>query len=129
MASANRHPAGDLDDNHRTDADPTWRPLLSVNHPEFPSGHGFWSGAVLGAVGAFFGTNDVTWTIVTSKTAVPLLVKDERTYTQLDGLMREIGDARIWAGLHWREAVQAGEQIGLRVASDVARHYFRPVPR
>ena len=41
--------------------------------------------------------------------------------------MREIGDARIWAGLHWREAIEAGEQIGRRVADDVARHYFRPV--
>lgn len=117
----------DLDGNHRTDADPTWQPLLKVNHPEFPSGHGFWSGALLGAVSAFFGTNDVTWTIVTSKAAVPLLVKDERTYTRLDVLMREIGDARIWAGLHWREAIEAGEQIGRRVADDVARHYFRPI--
>jgi hypothetical protein len=116
-----------LDGNHRTDPDPTWQPLLKVNHPEFPSGHGFWSSALLGAVSAFFGTNDVTWTIVTSKAAVPMLVKDERTYTRLDVLMQEIGDARIWAGLHWREAIEAGEQIGRRVAEDVARHYFQRV--
>lgn len=120
-------PLADLDGNHRTDADPTWRPLLNVNHPEFPSGHGFWSGALLGAVAAFFGTNDVTWSVVTSKAAVPLLVKDERTYTRLDVLMQEIGNARIWAGLHWREAIEAGEQIGRRVAADVARHYFQRV--
>ena len=36
-------PFADLDGNDDTVGDPTWRPLLSVNHPEYPSGHGFWS--------------------------------------------------------------------------------------
>jgi hypothetical protein len=118
-------PRADIDDNPDTDADPTWRPLLTVNHPEYPSGHGFWSGAVLGAVAAFFRTNNVTWTIVTSKSAVPQLVRTERTYARLGAIMREVADARVWAGLHWRHAVRHGAQIGGRVSTHVSRHFFR----
>jgi hypothetical protein len=118
-------PRADEDGNPDTDPDPAWRPLLSVNHPEYPSGHGFWSGALLHAVRAFFGTKRVTWTIVTSKAAVPALVQGERTYEHLDVLMREIGDARIWAGLHWRRAIDDGVQVGRRVASHVTGRYFR----
>ena len=120
-------PLADTDGNKRTDPDPTWRPLLSVNHPEYPSGHGFWSGALLRAVTAFFGTNNITWTLVTSRAAVPQLVQDERTYHRMDVLMRDIGDARIWAGLHWRAAIRDGESVGSRVAAHVARKFFQPV--
>jgi hypothetical protein len=119
-------PQADTDGNPETDADPTWRPLVSVNHPEYPSGHGFWSTALVDAVASFFGTNKVSWTIVTSKSAVPPLVQTERTYDRLNALMREIGDARVWGGLHWRHSVQHGAQIGRRVAAHVARDFFRP---
>ena len=50
----------------------------------------------------FFGTNKVTWTLTASRTAIPQLVRTERTYSDLNALMREIYDARVWAGLHWR---------------------------
>jgi hypothetical protein len=119
-------PQADTDGNPDTEADPAWRPLLSVNHPEYPSGHGFWSAALLDAVAAFFGGNKLTWTIATSKTAVPALVQGERTYDHLNTLMREIGDARVWAGLHWRHAIRHGMQVGRRVSAHVTRHYFKP---
>lgn len=122
-------PQADMDDNPQTDADPTWRPLLYVNHPEYPSGHGFWSTALLGAVAAYFGTTDVPWTIATSRTAVPQLVVAERTYGNLWTLLGEIGNARVWGGLHWRHAVDDGARIGGRVAAHVVSHHFRPVSR
>jgi hypothetical protein len=121
-------PRADDDGNPATDADPTWRPLLMVNHPEYPSGHGFWSGALIDAVGAFFGTRRVTWTITTSKVAVPALVQTERTYDHLNALEREIGDARIWGGLHWRQSIRAGAGIGRRVAAHVLKRHFTPEP-
>jgi hypothetical protein len=120
-------PRADTDDNPETDADPSWRPLITVNHPEYPSGHGFWSSAVLESVGAFFGSNKVLWTIATSKAAVPALVRTERTYEHLNALLREIANARVWGGLHWRHSVNHGAQIGRRVAAHVSRNYFRPV--
>jgi hypothetical protein len=82
---------------------------------------------VLEAVNAFFGSNKVRWTIATSKTAVPQLVQTERTYEHLNAVMREVTNARVWAGLHWRHSIRHGAQIGRHVAAHVSRHFFRPV--
>ena len=122
-------PRADTDGNPDTDADPTWRPLLTVNHPEYPAGHGFWSTALLDTVAAFFGTNRVRWTLTTSRTAVPALVQAERSYDQLNALNREIGNARIWGGLHWRHSIQHGAQVGRRVAAHITRNYFESADR
>jgi hypothetical protein len=121
-------PRADTDGNPDTDADPTWTPLLTVNHPEYPSGHGFFSTALTDAVAAFFGTNKVTWTLTTSKAAVPQLVENMRTYYDMNALMREIDDARVWAGLHWRHSMRHGDQVGRKVASHVTDNFFRPTP-
>lgn len=118
-------PRADADGNPDTDGDPTWQPLISVNHPEYPSGHAFWSGALLNAVSTFFGTDQVTWTIATSKAAVPRVEKTERTYTDLNVIALEIGNARVWAGLHWRQSLRDGAKIGERVAAHVLKHNFR----
>lgn len=120
-------PRADTDGNEDTDADPTWMPLLSVNHPEYPSAHAFWSTAVTDAVAAFFGTHKVTWTIRTSRSAVPQVIQTDRTYYSLNALMREVDDARVWAGLHWRHSMRHGGQVGRKVASHVVRKFFRPI--
>ncbi len=121
-------PGADKDGNPDTDADPTWIPLLTVKNPEYPSAHGFWSTAVTDVVASLFGTNKVTWTIGTSQSAVPQVIQTERTYYSLNALMREIDDARVWAGLHWRHSMRHGDQIGRKVASHVVRSFFRPIP-
>ena len=110
--------AGD-DGNPKTAPDPTWTPLLTVNHPEYPSGHGFVSTALTEAVATFFGTDQVEWTIVTSKDAVPQLVQTERTYKNLKALMDDVGDARVWAGLHYRNTMTEGSALGRQVAKHV----------
>jgi vanadium-dependent haloperoxidase-like protein len=115
------------DGNSKTDPDPTWTPLLSVNHPEYPAGHAFISTAVTEAVAAFFGTDKVDWTIVTSQAAVPQVVKTERTYKSLKGLMSDVDDARVWSGLHYRNAMEEGGELGSRVAEHVMKTRFRPV--
>ena len=120
-------PRADTDDNPDTDPDPAWTPLLTVNHPEYPSAHAFWSTALTDAVARFFGTNKVVWTIETSRLAVPLLVRTERTYYDLNTLQREIDSARVWAGLHWRHSTRHGGQIGRKVAKHVFDNFFRPV--
>ena len=119
-------PRADADGNDATDADPSWRPLLSVNHPEYPSGHGFWSTALIDSVAGFFGTSEVTWTLTTSKIAVPRVGQTSRTYADLEALKREIFDARVWGGLHWRFSTTAGSEIGERIADHVSKHFFQP---
>src|SRR5574339_58909 len=116
-------PLADLDGNPDTVGDPSWTPLLTVNHPEYPSAHGFWSTALTDAVAAFFGTQRVTWTINTSPTAVPQLVQTHRTYTKLNDISDEIQDARVWSGLHWRNSMRDGERLGAKVARHVLEHF------
>jgi hypothetical protein len=119
-------PHADLDDNPDTDPDPTWTPLLTVNHPEYPSGHAFYTGAVTEAVAKYFGTGNFSWTLSGNKTAVPQLVQTERRYPNLRAINREVTNARIWSGLHWRHSMEDGEQIGKEVARRVFANYFRP---
>ena len=119
-------PQADADGNDDTQADPSWRPLLSVNHPEYPSGHGFWSTALIDSLAAFFGTTEVEWTLTTSKAAVPRVEQTSRTYADLETLKNEIFNARIWGGLHWRFSTEAGSEIGARIAEHVSKHFFRP---
>jgi hypothetical protein len=75
---------------------------------------------------AFYGTLRVDWTLTTSKAAVPALVRTERRYRNLLELLGEIGDARVWGGLHWRRALRDGAAIGGRVAAHVQWHHFQP---
>lgn len=114
------------DGNPRTTPDPTWTPLLTVNHPEYPSGHAFFSTAPTDAVAAFFGTDEVEWTIVTSKDAVPQIVQTERNYKSLKALMDDVEDARVWAGLHYRNSMHEGAVLGRQIADHVTENYFRP---
>jgi hypothetical protein len=120
-------PLADFDGNDRTVGDATWRPLLSVNHPEYPSGHGFWSTALISAVAGYYGTTNVRWTLTTSKAAVPAVVRTERTYTNLITLLQEIGNARVWGGLHWRFSIRDGASIGARSGVHVLATQFRKV--
>ena len=122
-------PRAGTDGNPDTEPDAMWTPLLTVNHPEYPSAHAFWSTALTQAVGRYFHTKRLTWTLITSKTAVPQLVKAERTYYDLKSITREIDDARVWAGLHWRQSMRDGDEIGREVARHVTRNFFRPTHR
>jgi hypothetical protein len=117
------------DDNPKTLPDPAWTPLISVNHPEYPSGHGFITGAMLVALTAFFGTDQLPeWTIETSKTAVPKLVQTQRSYPNLGAMAADVNNARVWAGLHYRFSTTAGNAFGARVGQQAIKDRFRPAP-
>ncbi|MGH2688018.1 MAG: vanadium-dependent haloperoxidase, partial [Actinomycetota bacterium] len=113
------------DGNPATEPDPAWKPLLSVDHPEYPAGHAFWSGAVTRAVALFLGREDFRWTITTQH---PLVVTTQRTYEDIDDLMADVADARIWGGLHYRNSMEEGRALGDEVATFVAERFFVPEP-
>jgi hypothetical protein len=120
-------PRADTDGNPDTDPDPSWTPFLTVNHPEYPSGHAFYTGAILEAVARYFGTSHFPVTLSGNKTAVPQLIQTERKYPNLEAVNREVADARVWAGLHWRHSMRDGKHIGHDVADRVFQNYFKPV--
>jgi len=113
--------AGDTDGNPATDPDPTWTPLaVTPNHPEYPAAHGAFTGALAEALRQFFGTKDVTITLSSTVT------NTTRTFTNTDDLVKEIIDARIFGGMHFRTSVVEGKVLGTKVAKWVASHHFLP---
>jgi PAP2 superfamily len=127
----------DTDGNPATSADPNWEPLFSAAtptspplttppFPDHPSGHGCLSGAVLTTLADFFSTDKVEITVVSGRTlnGVPI---PPRQFDRFSRALKEIIDARIWGGIHFRTADVQGTVIGKKVAHWVRQHYFQPV--
>ena len=113
--------AGDTDGNDATTADPSWTPLLPTpNHPEYPSAHGCFTASIATALADFFDTKKVTITLTSTVT------NTARTFESTDDMIREIIDARVWAGIHYRTSDIHGTVIGKQVAHWVSKHYFLP---
>ena len=122
------------DGNRHTEADPTWVPLFDATtpvmgaplgnppFPDHPSGHGCLSGAVLNTMRSFFGTDRVSFDIHSGR-----FPGAPRHFDRFSQALDEIVDARVWGGIHFRNADEQGAAIGKRVASWTTSHYFRPV--
>jgi hypothetical protein len=127
----------DTDGNPATVADPTWEPLFSPAtpttpplvtppFPDHPSGHGCASGATLDTFADFFGTGKVEVTLVSGRSldGVPI---PPRHFDRFSQVLKEIIDARVWGGIHFRTADVQGAVIGKKVAHYLRKHYFHPV--
>ena len=108
----------DSDGNPATEADPTWQPLLNVNHPEYPSGHGCQTGAVTTALRLYFGRDRFRYTVDSTVTGTT------RTYESFSAALAEVIEARILAGLHFRHSMDDGAQIGRRAARWAVSQHF-----
>jgi hypothetical protein len=102
---------GDIDGNDATARDASWSPLLDAPmHPEYPSGHSILAGAVGAVLKA-----DSTGAVVTLATSSPTAKGATRRWTSVDEFVREVSDARVYAGIHYRSATEAGEAMGRRI--------------
>jgi hypothetical protein len=93
--------------------EPGWTPLLGTpNHPEFPSAHSCLTGALAYSLAKVVGTNRIELDIDAAN------VGRTRHFSTRDQLLAEVGNARIWGGLHYRFSVTAG----LKIAKQVVHH-------
>ncbi len=111
----------DEDGNPDTEPDPSWTALITAPYPETPSGHCSLSGTQLEVLQMFFG--DRTGFDVTSAR----FPGEVRHFDRFSDALKEIIEARIWAGLHFRTADIQGKVLGRKIAHYMARHYFQPV--
>jgi PAP2 superfamily len=89
-----------------------WRPLIPTpNHPEYPSAHATISSAIVEVVARFLGTDRVNIDVQGGPT-----LAETRHFATADDLRTEVGNARVWGGLHYRFSVQAGSALGREVA-------------
>ncbi len=110
----------DTDGNPDTTKDASWRPLVVGNHPEYPSGHSCFTAAVTESLRQYFGTKKVRLVI----TSLAPGAGPARTYPNLDALVADIQNARVWGGLHYRSTVEQTAKYFPRIARDVGRNYF-----
>jgi PAP2 superfamily len=109
----------DTDGNPLTEPDPEWKALLTVNHPEYPSGHGCITGAIILALEAFFGTSQIPVTVSSTVT------NTSRTFPSFKAIGREVFVARIYAGLHFRFTMGASFNMAKYITRYVLANYFQ----
>ena len=115
------------DGNPATAEQAGWRPLLTTpNHPEYPAAHGVITSAMAEVFRTFLGTNRLDLDIHGFDPAKAAGNLDAvRHFDRPRELRREIIDARLWAGLHYRFSSVAGVVLGRNVAKYDLRHGFQ----
>lgn len=124
----------DTDGNPDTEADPTWLPLFDPTtpvcnppllvtppFPEHPSGHACVTSAFVHALQNFFGNDRIAFSAFSNKSCTT------RSFDRFSHALKEVIDARVWAGIHFRTADRQGAALGKKVAHYLRKHYFHRV--
>jgi PAP2 superfamily len=107
----------DTDGNPDTVPEPAWTPLvITPPFPEYPSAHSCASGAAARVLSHYFGEE----TPITVTTAA--LPGQMRTFPSFTAAVDEVKDARVFGGIHFRTACDAGQALGNSVANYVLKH-------
>ena len=115
-------PLAATDDNPATTADPAWLPLLATPaHPEYPSGHSCLSAAASAVLANRFG--EKTHFSLESD-LMPGVV---RSFKSFSSALKEVKNARVFAGIHFRSATDDGQTVGASVGAYVLDHAAQPV--
>jgi len=110
----------DTDGNPATVLDPTWVPLaVTPGHPEYPANHGCVTEAVMDTLAAFFGTDEITFSVNSAVTGTT------HTFESLDDVVTEVDHARIYGGMHYRHSVKEGNRLGRKVAEHILKRHFQ----
>jgi hypothetical protein len=126
----------DTDGNPATTPDPAWLPLFDPTtpicnppalvtppFPDHPSGHASNTSAFVHTLRNFFGTDRIAVSVFSNKSCT------WRSFDRFSDMLKEVIDARVWAGIHFRTADTQGAVVGKQVAHYLKKHYFQPVRR
>jgi hypothetical protein len=117
--------AGETDGSFETEADPNWNSLAPAPpHPEYPSAHGVLSSAITRTLKAFFETDNFDFTIDSTVTG---LASPVRHYFSFSQALDEVLDARVYAGIHYRNSTAKGAIMGKQVSRFLTKHFFQPL--
>jgi hypothetical protein len=140
-------PTGLGDGNPATIGVPTFMPLgapasnlgdpnFTPPFPAYPSGHAGFGGALFQVLRKFYGTDAISFTFVSDEFNGVTLDNQgnprpylPRSFNSLSAAEEENGQSRIYLGIHWSFDKTAGIAQGRRIADEVYRQAFIPVPR
>ncbi|EFC38247.1 PAP2_haloperoxidase domain-containing protein [Naegleria gruberi] len=98
-----------------------WFPLLATPpFPEYTSGHSTFSGAAARILSLLLGSDDITFDVTSDGYKY-----HTRTFNRLSDAAKEAGKSRIYGGIHFEYANQAGWNSGVAVANAVYNQLCR----
>ena len=111
--------AADSTKNAALKSDPNWEPLLNTPaHPDYPSGHATYGGAAAEVLKAVFGDDRVDVSFLSTGVT--------RTYTSFSQMDREVIDARVWGGIHFRQTDEDSSVLGRKIGDYAVKTWLRP---
>ena len=112
---------GDLDDNSKTVADPTFAPFIATPcFPSYPSNHASGSGGGAEVLRRIYGAAGHAITLVHPVSGVTLF------YTSFKQITDDVDDARIYGGIHFRFDQEVGARLGREVATEIYKSNLQP---
>ena len=114
---------GDIDGNDATERDPSWMPFIDTPmHPEYPCAHCIVAGAIGAVLRAEVGAGPMPTLTTTSPTAKGAA----RSWTKIEDFTREVSNARVWDGVHYRNSTEVGTAMGKEIGALVAAKVLGP---
>lgn len=115
---------GDQDGNDATERDASWVPLNATPmHPEYPSQAAIIAGVSMGVFDAVIGPNS-SMAVVASDLLDP---KIQRRFANAKEMSEEVQNVRIWGGIHFRNSLEVGYQMGRATAVFLVDNSIKPV--
>jgi hypothetical protein len=125
----------DIDNNPATTADPMWTPmfdpslspaiggagpaLITPPYPDHPSGATAYASASMHAFASFFGTDEMAFYATSSR-----FPGEQRAFQRFSDVTSEVLEARIWAGIHFRNPDVQAAKLGGDVERFIHKHLF-----
>jgi hypothetical protein len=101
-----------------------WLAKVTPPYPDYTSGANAVNSAVTHVLALFFGTDHLAFSLNSGN---PNVIQKTRTYCRLSEERRDVVNARIYEGIHFRFADLAGRRQGRQVAKWAFKHFLRPV--
>jgi hypothetical protein len=109
---------GDLDGNNATDRDAGWTPFIETPmHPEYPCAHCIVSASLGAVLEAELGSGPTPTFSSASSTAGGAV----RTWTSVAAFTKEVAEARIYDGVHYRNSTEVGSAMGKKIGELAAK--------
>jgi hypothetical protein len=114
---------GDIDGNDATEGDLSWTPSNATPmHPEYPSQAAIVAGS----------SERVLELVVSSAQSVPVTATDlidpqkKRQFSSVKQLAEEQCNVRVWGGIHFRNSLDIGMDMGRKMADYLVEHSLTP---
>jgi hypothetical protein len=112
----------DTDGNPDTDPDPTWNSLfIAPRFQEYMSNHAVITTAFMHTLAGLIG-DEQTFVL-----AAPGFPSFTWTFNRLSDSVAQVKEARIWAGIHFRNSCNVGEQQGIELSNYILANFMVPL--